>query len=63
MAKVKFKDLKVNDTFTLNNTEYKKVVEKKISCCKRLNACLASDEKQMIQVTPITEVEVNDQPE
>lgn len=61
--KVKFKDLKVNDQFTLNNTEYKKITEKKISCCKRLNACLVADEKQMIQVTPLTEVEVNDKPE
>lgn len=61
--KVKFKDLKVNDQFTLNNAEYKKTTEKKISCCKRLNACLVADEKQMIQVTPLTEVEINDQPE
>lgn len=63
MKKVKFKELQVNDKFTLNNTEYKKVTEKKISCCKRLNACLVSDENQLIQVQPLTEVEINDQPE
>lgn len=60
MKKVKFKDLNVGDIFFIDGIEYKKAEEKKISCCKRLNATLVSDDKQYIQVKPLVEVDVND---
>lgn len=60
MKKVQFKDLNIGDIFMMNGIEYKKVTEKKISCCKRLNATLVADDKQFIQVKPLTEVDIND---
>lgn len=60
MKTVQFKDVPVNTTFIMNNVEYKKVQERKISCCKSMNCVLASDEKQIASVKPLTEVQVND---
>jgi hypothetical protein len=60
MKTVQFKDVPVDTTFFMNNVEYKKVVEKKISCCKSINCALASDVKQTGSVKPLVEVQVND---
>lgn len=56
----KFKDLSVGERFTLNGIEYTKITEVKISCCKRVNAHAVGNEKNRINVTPDTEIVVND---
>lgn len=56
----KFKDLAVGDKFTLNGIEYSKITEVKISCCKRVNAQAVANDKNRLNVTPDTEVVVND---
>ena len=58
MSIKKFFDIPVGTTFTLNNVEYVKVTEDRISCCKVLNAETVTEPKTKIQVIPITEVEV-----
>jgi hypothetical protein len=60
MKTLPFKDVQVNQIFKMNNTEYKKIQEKRISCCKFTNACLISNENNKIGIKPLTEVEVND---
>jgi hypothetical protein len=60
MATKKFKELKDGELFTLNNTNYKKIKEVKISCCKRINAQASDNPSSRIKVDPETEVVVND---
>lgn len=61
MKTVQFKDVSVNQNFKINDTEYKKVEEKRISCCKFTNACLVADPNQKVGIKPLTEVQVDDQ--
>lgn len=58
MSTKQFKDLAVNDTFIINGMSYKKIEEKRVSCCRSINACGVSDENNKIQVKPLDEVEV-----
>jgi hypothetical protein len=58
MTKVKFKDLALDATFSYNGLQYKKIKEKRISCCKFFNAVLVSDPKKQIGIKPLVEVEV-----
>jgi hypothetical protein len=58
MSTKQFKDLAVNDTFILNGMSYKKIEEKRVSCCRSINACATNDENNKIQVKPLDEVEV-----
>jgi hypothetical protein len=60
MKTVQFKDVALNQTFKISDVEYKKIQERKISCCKFTNACLVSDENQKVGIKPLTEVQVND---
>lgn len=60
MKTVKFKDVPVDTNFTSNGVEYKKIVDRRISCCKSINAVVATDEKQSATFKPLTDVEVND---
>ena len=60
MKEVQFKDLKVNDVFTLDGVEYKRTTDQKISCCKVLNAVNTANAEQKIQVKPLTTVQIND---
>lgn len=60
MKTVQFKDVKVDQVFKMGEIEYKKITEKRISCCKFTNACLVTDENQKVGVKPLTEVQVND---
>lgn len=60
MKTVQFKDVQINQVFKLGDTEYKKIQEKRVSCCKFTNACLTSDENQKTGIKPLTEVQVND---
>lgn len=55
-----FKDLAVGEKFILNNENYTKVEDERISCCKVLNAVKEND-NQKIMITPLTEVVVNTQ--
>lgn len=60
MSIKKFFDIPVGTAFTLNNVEYIKITEERISCCKALNAETVTEPKSKIQVIPITEVEVKE---
>lgn len=61
MSTKQFKDLNLNDEFTLNGTVYKKIEEKRISCCRSINACSVTNSANKIQVKPLDEVTVNDE--
>jgi hypothetical protein len=56
----KFMDLAVGDKFTTGGIEYEKIPDERISCCRVNNAKQVTDPNTKIQITPITEVEVND---
>jgi hypothetical protein len=58
MNKQRFADLSVGTIFVLNGTEYVKIKDERISCCKLFNATLSTDSKQKHFIVPITEVEV-----
>lgn len=60
MKEVEFKQLKVDDIFILDNIEYKRMTDQKISCCKSLNAVATNNPAQKIQVKPLTKVQIND---
>jgi len=53
-------DLAVGDKFTTGGIEYEKIPDERISCCRVNNAKQVTDPNTKIQITPITEVEVND---
>ncbi len=55
-------DLTVGEKFraSVNDgpvSNYVKIQEVRMSCCHVLNAALLSDEKQRVQILPLTEVE------
>jgi|LakMenEpi03Aug12_release.lakeMendotaPanAssembly.Ray.scaffolds.fasta_scaffold07784_17 hypothetical protein len=60
MKTVQFKDVPVDSNFKMNDTEYKKIQEERVSCCRFNNACLASDANQKTGIKPLTEVQVDD---
>jgi hypothetical protein len=60
MKTVQFKDLSVNSNFTLDNKEYVKLAETKISCCKSINACEASNKNVKVSIKPLTQVEISE---
>jgi hypothetical protein len=60
MKTVQFKDVSVDQNFKMNDIEYKKIQEEKVSCCRFTNACLASDAKQKTGIKPLTEVQIDD---
>jgi hypothetical protein len=59
--KKQFKDLAVDESFTLNESEYTKINAVKISCCKSINAQEKNNPNNKTFVQPLVEVEVNDQ--
>lgn len=59
--KKQFKDLAVGEAFTFNNVSYIRIADEKVSCCRTNNAAKADNPQEKTQITPITEVEVNDQ--
>jgi hypothetical protein len=59
--KKKFKDLIINDQFILHNNSYKKIADIKVSCCRKLNACLVDDPNHKIEVKPLEEVELKNE--
>lgn len=62
MSIKKFMDITIGDKFVLNGIEYTKIPDERISCCHVNNASQTNDPNTKIQVAPITEIEVNDQP-
>ena len=46
--------------FILNGTEYTRIPDKRVSCCKIINAANASNPSDKIPVKPITTVQIND---
>lgn len=61
MATKQFKDVNVNEVFTLNGVNYTKIEEVRVSCCRCINACLTTDPNNKIQVKPLDEVVVSDE--
>jgi len=61
MSTKQFKDVAVNEEFTFNGLQYKKINEVRVSCCRSINACLVSDANNKIQVKPLDEVTVSDE--
>lgn len=61
MKEIQFQELKVNDLFTLNDKQYKRIADQRISCCKILNAVNVENPAEVIQVKPLTTlVQIND---
>jgi flagellar biosynthesis regulator FlbT len=58
MKDIKFQELKVNDKFFINGIEYTRVADKRVSCCKVLNAVASNEPSKVIQVKPLTVVQV-----
>lgn len=52
---MKFHELAVGTNFSIDNEQYTRIVDERISCCKVYNAIkLSTNEK--VQIIPITEV-------
>lgn len=49
-----FNELNVGDKFFVNGTEYTKLVEVKVSCCKSINAQASADVSQKTFFQPNT---------
>lgn len=60
MKKVLFKDLQIDQVFKVGETEYKKITEHRVSCCRFTNACEVSNENNKMGFKPLTEVEINE---
>ena len=60
MTEVQFKDIKVGDIFTHGDTEYKRIPDQRVSCCKVFNAENTANPAQKIQIQPLMMVKVND---
>ena len=60
MIKVRFKDVAIDTIFSYNGQQYKKIREKRISCCRFFNAALTSDESKQIGIKPLVEVDVEE---
>jgi hypothetical protein len=60
MINKQFKDLAVGERFTFNDQEYIRIQDEKVSCCRTHNAALVSNPATKSQITPLTEVQVND---
>lgn len=58
MKSVKFSDVKIGAEFTYNDNQYTKLQQKKISCCKSINASLVSSPNQKILIKEDETVEV-----
>ena len=54
----RFVDLQVGTKFVHEGSEYVKIKDERINCCKVLNAASAKDPTKKIMVVPITEVEL-----
>jgi hypothetical protein len=54
-----FGELSQGSRFILNGTEYVKVQEVKVSCCRTVNAELVSDSNNRTYIQPSTVVVVN----
>jgi hypothetical protein len=56
-----FKELQIGQNFTHNGKEYTRIENQRVSCCTTYNACETADAAKKIAITPLTEVQVNDQ--
>jgi hypothetical protein len=54
-----FKDVEVGTTFKVNNIEYVKMADVKVSCCKVINAHIVGQPNQRTFFTPGTLVDTN----
>jgi hypothetical protein len=54
-----FAELVVGDKFTVNNIEYIKTEEVRVSCCKTINAYVSSDANQKAHFPGNTTVVIN----
>lgn len=54
-----FAELNVGDRFTLNGSEYIKIQDVRVSCCKTVNCHDANNSSNRIYVQPSTSVVIN----
>jgi len=55
-----FKDVNVNQNFTMNGKQYVKVQAVKVSCCRSINCHAVANAKDRTMVQPNVKVEVQD---
>ena len=54
---MKFSELSIGQKFKINEVEYTRIADIKVTCCKRLNAIKNSDQtKVMIKPTDVVEL-------
>lgn len=53
-------DLEIGSKFIHEDNQYYKIKDKRLTCCKVLNAALVDNPKKEIMIIPVTEVEVID---
>lgn len=58
MSQKEFKDLAVNEQFSVNNIKYVKTDEVKVSCCKSINCHVLGNHSERTFFGPSTTVEV-----
>ena len=51
-------DIEVNSVFVLDDLEYTKIGEERLSCCKVLNA-IRNDTKEKVMILPLQRVKVS----
>jgi hypothetical protein len=54
---MKFHELTIGAKFTIDNIEYIRIADERISCCKVLNA-QKTENNEKVQIVPITDVNV-----
>ena len=59
MTNKMFQELQVGDRFTLNNQEFVKTQDVRVSCCKTVNASAVANSGNAVYVQPTTMVTVN----
>jgi|694.fasta_scaffold54503_3 hypothetical protein len=58
MLEKQFIDIEVNSVFVLDDLEYTKIGEERLSCCKVLNA-IRNDTKEKVMILPLQRVKVS----
>lgn len=60
MITKQFKDLQIGEKFVYNNTEYTRIADERISCCRSNNAVDTTEAQTKTFIQPLSEVQVND---
>lgn len=55
-----FQELAVGGIFIFNGTQYTKIDQVKVSCCKSINAVCVDNNQQRVFIQPQQEVEISE---